>query len=311
MSQHINHQQHHLEKCKKYLEYCTKKEVKQPSITGSLIQVAPAASDQSNKAAKQSESIWSQSEPGVPKPLIQQQLNVETMTIQQQLELDNKCAMAVYTQGLPFTTWEPPEMRDFLTALQPAYRTPSPYQLSGPLLDNNFEAMKSNIDDIIEKSPRVDLIIDESNTISNNRVINVSVHTPSGVFFYETSELPADDIDSNWLVEFIETGVVPKLRLGDKILINSLATDTCTTMRSLWAKLKHKPGYNHTFFVPCDSHRIQLLIKDVLNLENLGPISNTFKRDRRSLYSFRMLRSNSPFYVNTRRRITAITNILS
>lgn len=149
------------------------------------------------------------------------------MTIQQQLELDNKCAMAVYTQGLPFTTWEPPEMRDFLTALQPAYRTPSPYQLSGPLLD---EAMKSNIDDIIEKSPRVDLIIDESNTISNNRVINVSVHTPSGVFFYETSELPADDIDSNWLVEFIETGVVPKLRLGDKILINSLATDTCTTM---------------------------------------------------------------------------------
>ena len=91
-------------------------------------------------------------------------------------------------------------MRDFLTALQPAYRSPSPYQLSGPLLDNNFETMKSNIDDIIEKSPRVDLIIDESATISNNRVINVSVHTTSGVFFHETSELPADDIDSNWLV---------------------------------------------------------------------------------------------------------------
>jgi hypothetical protein len=86
-------------------------------------------------------------------------------------------------------------MRDFLTALQPAYRTPSPYQLSGPLLDNNFETMKFNIDDIIEKSPRVDLIIDESNTISNNRVINISVHTPSGVSFHETSELPADDID--------------------------------------------------------------------------------------------------------------------
>jgi Protein of unknown function (DUF 659)/hAT family C-terminal dimerisation region len=272
MSQHINHQQHHLEKCKKYLEYCTKKEVKQPSITGSLIQVPPA-SDTSNRLEK----AVKQSEPGIPKPLIQQQLNVATMTIQQQLELDNKCAMAVYTQGLPFTTWEPPVMRDFLTALQPAYRTPSPYQLSGPLLDNNFETMKSNIDDIIEKSPRVDLIIDESNTISNNRVINVSVHTASGVFFHETSELPADDIDSNWLVDFIETGVVPKLRLGDKS-INSLASDTCATMRSLWAKLKHKPEYNHTIFIPCDSHGIQLLIKDVLNSKTLDPwLSNTFK----------------------------------
>jgi hypothetical protein len=61
--------------------------------------------------------------------------------------------MATYTQGLAFTTWEPLEMRDFLTApqtpsvttavqrkatkwpLQLAYRSPSPYQLGGPLLD--------------------------------------------------------------------------------------------------------------------------------------------------------------------------------
>jgi hypothetical protein len=32
-----------------------------------------------------------------------------------------------------------------------------------------------------------------------------AVHTASGVFFYETSELPADDIiDADWLADFIE-----------------------------------------------------------------------------------------------------------
>lgn len=176
-------------------------------------------------------------------------------------------------------------MRSFLEALHSAYRTPSPYQLSGPLLDKNFEAMKSNIATIIKESPRVDLIIDESSTIANLRVINVSIHTTSGVFFHETSELPAEDIDSDWLSKFIETSAVPNLCPGVNISINSLATDTCRTMRSLWAKLKHKPQFNSTFFVPCDSHGIQLLIKDILTSKTLG-VNETYKKAQKIVAFF-------------------------
>ena len=195
-------------------------------------------------------------------------------------------------------------MRDFLTSLQPAYRSPSPYQLGGPLLDTNFGTMKSNIDKIIEKSPRVDLIIDESATIAGHRVINVSVHTTSGVFFQETSELPADDIDSNWLVGFIENTVVPKLPLGENVSINSLATDTCTTMRSLWAKLKHKPQYNHTFFIPCDSHGIQLLIKDVLTSKTLNTwLSTTFKKAQKVVAFFSNAKKQLAFLREHQKRL--------
>ena len=155
-------------------------------------------------------------------------------------------------------------MASFLSGLRSAYKLPSAYQLSGTLLDKNYEAMKTTIERIIKDSPNIDLIIDESSTIGGHRVINVSVHTASGVFFHETSELPAGDIDSGWLAEFLEMKVVPGLCSGVVVSINSLATDTCGTMRSLWAKLKHKDQYKRAFFIPCDSHGIQLLIKDVL-----------------------------------------------
>ena len=46
--------------------------------------------------------------------------------------------------------------------------------------------------------------------------------------------------------------------------INSVATDTCSTMRSFWTKPGAKPRYKLTFFVLCDSHSLQLLIKDIL-----------------------------------------------
>jgi hypothetical protein len=112
---------------------------------------------------------------GAPGPLIQQQLNnVDAPTFQQQMELDNRCAMATYTKCLPFTVSEGPEMSSFLSGLRSAYKPPSAYQLSGTLVDKNYEAMKATIDRIIKDSPSIDLIIDES-SIGGHRVINVSV----------------------------------------------------------------------------------------------------------------------------------------
>ena len=65
-------------------------------------------------------------------------------------------------------------MSSFLSGLRSAYKPPSAYQLSGTLVDKNYEAMKATIDRIIKDSPSIDLIIDES-SIGGHRVINVSV----------------------------------------------------------------------------------------------------------------------------------------
>jgi hypothetical protein len=51
---------------------------------------------------------------------------------------------------------------------------------------------------------------------------------------------------------------------GDFSRVNSLATDTCSTMRSLWTLFNQDPDTKHVFTIPCDSHGLQLLIKNIL-----------------------------------------------
>ncbi|RDL31992.1 uncharacterized protein BP5553_09394 [Venustampulla echinocandica] len=51
---------------------------------------------------------------------------------------------------------------------------------------------------------------------------------------------------------------------------SSFATDTCDTQRSLWACIHSTPGLEHVHSVPCDSHGLQLIIKDLLDLNKDG-----------------------------------------
>jgi hypothetical protein len=38
-------------------------------------------------------------------------------------------------------------------------------------------------------------------------------------------------------------------------------------MRLMWLHLRLKLRFQRTFFIPCDSHGIQLLIKDIITLD--------------------------------------------
>ena len=49
------------------------------------------------------------------------------------------------------------------------------------------------------------------------------------------------------------------------IWINSIATDTCSTQQCAWKKIHTLPGLNHVFLVGCNSHSLQLVIKDLLD----------------------------------------------
>ncbi len=46
--------------------------------------------------------------------------------------------------------------------------------------------------------------------------------------------------------------------------INSVGTDTCNTMRDAWNQMARDPRAKHVFFIPCDSHGLQLLMKDII-----------------------------------------------
>ena len=49
-------------------------------------------------------------------------------------------------------------------------------------------------------------------------------------------------------------------------IVVSLSSDTCPVMISAATKLGKVPGFSHVEWVPCDSHGLQLLIKDICEL---------------------------------------------
>ena len=53
---------------------------------------------------------------------------------------------------------------------------------------------------------------------------------------------------------------------GNLSRINSLSTDTCDTMLKTHWLLQQYSELKHVFFIPCDSHGLQLLVKDVVTL---------------------------------------------
>ena len=66
--------------------------------------------------------------------------------------------------------------------------------------------------------------------------------------------------------------------------INSIANDTCKTMRGMWKEVQKFEDLKHCLFIPCDSHGIQLLVGDLLKLPDFN---DTIQKAQCIVKSFR------------------------
>ena len=55
-----------------------------------------------------------------------------------------------------------------------------------------------------------------------------------------------------------------KITRGALYRWTSFSSDTCNTQRKVWKVLSERPVVKHVLSVPCDSHGIQLIFKDIL-----------------------------------------------
>lgn len=189
----------------------------------------------------------------------------DTPKIFDKQSLDHAAALAVYMSASPFTLLSNSYFTAFIQ-LNPTYLPPSRASLANQLLDDIYCNVKTEVDAIIEKQQYINIVVDESGDISSHRIINLSILTETGAFHYKTEDtgsmqLGAVEI-SQWVMEKLATLV------GEQWWrINSMATDTCNTMRAVWRTLAADNRTQHVFFVPCDSHGLQLLIKDISEVE--------------------------------------------
>ena len=167
-----------------------------------------------------------------------------------------------------------------------AYKPPSSFLLRTTLLDETDLLVKEEVEKVIRSSYYLNIITDESENMSKDCIINISVNTDKGTFHYCSENagslaFTAENLAS-WLM-----AKLGELIKGDWGRINSFATDTCSTMLLLWRILAadQRLQLSKALFVPCDSHGLQLLIKDVLGIPHYKIIQsqimlviNTFRQ---------------------------------
>ena len=149
------------------------------------------------------------------------------------------------------------------------------------------------MDEMISSLPNLNVVTDESSNIRSARICNVSIHTPSGAIHYISEDIRAKQMNAIAVAQWLRNHIL-SLSNGDGSRINSIITDTCKLMFSMWSEMQKFVELKHVLFIPCDSHGLQLLVKDLLKILTFKNIMNkvqtVIKSFRSSLLQYAHLR---------------------
>jgi hypothetical protein len=137
--------------------------------------------------------------------------------------------------------YEEVDMREFLQDLEAAFKPPSARLIGGRLLDECYEKMWKEMLAVIQKSEGLNVFTNESATATKERVVNFSILCNLGSFCMKQNAVPTGafgaEKQANWLkAQIEELEVRYKAEFGQDAQfppINSVSTDTCSTMRSM------------------------------------------------------------------------------
>jgi hypothetical protein len=192
----------------------------------------------------------------------QSTLEIETIPAQRKAHLDFLAAQAVYIDGLPFNLYNKrKKLYTLLTELDGRWEPPSRNRIQDTLLEEVHTATAEMVHRILDKEQHLSVVLDETTDNSHNRVINLLLGTSKGFFFIEHHVLQDESITATLIRDWL----LPALRrvAGDLSRINSYSVDTCATMGSLANLLQQPYALPQAIHVPCESHGLQLLIKDI------------------------------------------------
>lgn len=226
MTQNITRQKDHLNACKKYIA---------------------AAAEQSEPAPKRQKTL---------------DFGASSKKI-----VDKKLAMALFAGARPFTLFQDPNFLDIIEAISPTYHPPSPSTIADSLLPQCYKSLWDDLMKEFTKLKHINLSVDETTNISGRRILNLSLLTPDRSYYIITEDMGAETLNAaiiiSWFLKKVTELFGPPHNWSR---INSFTSDTCNLMRSVWSGVRFTPGMEHIFTIPCDSHSLQLGIKDLLNL---------------------------------------------
>lgn len=181
------------------------------------------------------------------------------------MKADQLFARAIYASGTPLNIADDDNWRSFFKMLRPSWEIPSRYKLSTVYLEAEFNSIKQNVGSKILESPSLGLMCDGWTNIRGEPIINYVITTPSPVF-YKTVSTEAISHSGIYIVKQISNiiqDIGPRKILG-------VVTDNAKNMKSAWAILKKE--YDHLEAYGCVAHGLNLLAKDIAELECISSV---------------------------------------
>ena len=97
----------------------------------------------------------------------------------------------------------------------------------------------------------------------------MTITTPTMSWFLHLHDMEDKTLDaptiSSWILKRLHNLLLQLDDVVDWKRINSISTDTCSVMKSVWQNLATTSELKHAFMIPCDSHGLQLIMKDIVD----------------------------------------------
>ena len=207
-------------------------------------------------------------------PEVQAVLELQSVTKDQKQELDKLASDWVYNAGKPFTMFETPEACALFHKLRPGYKPPSRKLLAGTLLDSAYQEVQTATWTALKDAAWLSIVVDKT-TYFRKRVVNIFIHTPEGAFFLCHLNLTTESLEATQQAKMITKKLHDLLPAEVIAKITSFSTDTCSTMQATWKALALQPEFSDCLFIPCESHSLNLIVNDWIDLPDIHP---TFKQ---------------------------------
>lgn len=177
--------------------------------------------------------------------------------------LYRRFAMMCYMCSFPFMFGTNHYLMDWIRGMGTNYKPPSIANLAGYLLEDSYKSVKHQVSELISQGTRFSVSIDESTNIALHRILVLTISFATYNFFITAEDLGRTSMTAEATCTLV-LNLLMELFKGNLSLLNAFSTDTCNQMRATWKGLSLISEFQHCFFIPCDSHGLQLLIKDLL-----------------------------------------------
>lgn len=173
-------------------------------------------------------------------------------------------ARAIYASGSSLRIVENRFWLEYISFLRPAYKVPTRYEISGPLLNKEYEAVSALVNEQIAVAESVAIMCDGWTNVRNEPIVNFVVTTPSPML-YKILSTGKESHTAEYISKEVNC-IIEKIG-AQKVF--GVVTDNAANMKAAWTLLKDKNASTNLFTYGCVAHGLNLLFTDLKDLNTL------------------------------------------